>query len=295
MHTSQKLPHLSYLKAKSFDEYQRLRSVSRELYILMQDIEQAILYNHQDQDHVELNGYCHVCDSFSHFKIDCSRGRNVNDLKIPNWREGLACVKCRLNNRKRGSLHIFFRECSPSQESKIYLTEQKSPLYKHVAQKFPLTCGSEYLGEKIAYGTMTKDGIRNESLTGLSFENNKFDYILSFDVLEHIPNYIQAFKECLRVLKPKGKLVFSVPFNINSPSNIIRAKVDHEGNIIHLKPAQYHGDPMSKDGVLCFQDFGWQMLDEIREVGFSCVEAIIYRSRFYGYLGNSHTVFVAQK
>ncbi|MBE9044092.1 class I SAM-dependent methyltransferase [Pleurocapsales cyanobacterium LEGE 10410] len=296
MNSSQVLPHFSYLRASSFEEYQQLTRVNQELYFLMQDVEKTILYNHQDQDQFKLNGYCYVCDAFSDFKIVRRRSKpNIDGLKIPNWREGLSCVSCGLNNRKRGALHIFDRTCSPNQKSKIYLTEQISPLYKYVASKFPLVVGSEYMGEKIPYGSMTNNGIRNESLTCLSFEKDEFDYILSLDVFEHIPDYIQAFKECLRVLKPKGKLVLSVPFRLNSPSNIIRAKVDDRGDIIHLAKAQYHGDPMGKAGVLCYQDFGWQMLDQMRDIGFSSVEAIIYRSRFYGYLGNNHTIFIGQK
>ena len=294
---ARKLPQFSYFKVGSLEAYQRLTTVNRELNLLMQDLEAAILTDEQNQEHFHLNGYCHVCDCRSYFKMNNPHHQRNSGAKVatPNWREGLQCVGCNLNNRKRGALHIFERECSPNQESQIYLTEQKSPLYRHVAQKFDFVVGSEYLETKIPLGTLTTDGIRNESLTCLSFADNKFDQILSLDVLEHVPNYLQAFKECYRVLKANGKLVLSVPFSLNSPNNTIRAKIDSLGNITHLKKPQYHGDPMSKDGVLCFQDFGWQMLDELREVGFKHVEAVFYRSRFYGYLGSNHIIFVAQK
>ena len=236
MNSTKNLPHLSHLKASSFAEYQKLRPINRELSLLMQDMQNEILYSNQHQENFELKGYCYVCDCLSNFRIDYRHSQDINGQKTPNWRERLSCANCNLNNRMRAALHVFYQECSPNQESQIYLTEQVTYLYKYIAQKFPHTWGSEYMADKIPYGTSTDNGIRNESLTCLSFENNKFDYILSFDVLEHIPNYLQAFKECFRVLKPKGKLIWSVPFNINSPSNIIRATVDDEGNITHLKP-----------------------------------------------------------
>ena len=295
MTASLDLPKISYMTASSFEEYQRLRPINKELNCLMQDVEKTILYDYKDSDRFKLNGYCYICNCFSDFSVNRNRSKEDNSLKIPNWRESLRCSRCGLNNRKRAALHIFFKECSPLSESKIYLTEQISPIYKYLAQKFPHTYGSEYLGDEIPYGTKTEKGIINESLTNLTFEDNSLDFVLSFDVLEHIPNYIKAFEECFRVLKPKGKLFFSVPFRINSRSNIIRAKVDEEGNITHIQPAQYHGDPVSKEGILCFQDFGWQMLDQIREIGFINVKTIIYRSRFYGYLGSDHTIFVARK
>ena len=282
------------MTASSFEEYQRLRPINKELQCLMQDVEKTILYNHKDSNHFKLNGYCYVCGCFSDFSVNHSHSNNDNGLN-PNWRESLRCSHCGLNNRKRAALHIFLKECSPSFESKIYLTEQVSPIYKYLTKKFPSTYGSEYLGDKIPYGTKTDKGIFNESLTSLTYEDNDLDFVLSFDVLEHVPDYIKAFEECFRVLKPKGKLFFSVPFLMNSQLNIIRAKVDDEGNITHIKPAQYHGDPVNKKGILCFQDFGWQMLDQMRKIGFINVKAIIYRSRFYGYLGSDHTIFVAQK
>ena len=56
-----------------------------------------------------------------------------------------------------------------------------------------------------------KDNKENEKLifleadvTKLSFENNEFDMVLSFDVLHHIPNWDKALNEIIRVLRPKG-------------------------------------------------------------------------------------------
>jgi SAM-dependent methyltransferase len=45
----------------------------------------------------------------------------------------------------------------------------------------------------------------------LPFENAKFDAILSFDVFEHVQNIEDTLDECLRVLKPGGKLFVVFP------------------------------------------------------------------------------------
>jgi SAM-dependent methyltransferase len=47
--------------------------------------------------------------------------------------------------------------------------------------------------------------------TNLPFESNCFDAVLCLDVLEHIENDLLALSEMLRVLKPGGKFLFSVP------------------------------------------------------------------------------------
>ena len=43
--------------------------------------------------------------------------------------------------------------------------------------------------------------------------DNTFDYILCTEVLEHTLNPFEAVKEIYRILKPKGILFISIPFN----------------------------------------------------------------------------------
>ncbi len=45
----------------------------------------------------------------------------------------------------------------------------------------------------------------------IPYEDNKFDMVVAFEVLEHIQNDKKAVAEIKRVLKPGGYLVFSVP------------------------------------------------------------------------------------
>jgi 2-polyprenyl-3-methyl-5-hydroxy-6-metoxy-1,4-benzoquinol methylase len=46
--------------------------------------------------------------------------------------------------------------------------------------------------------------------TTLPFKSNSFDWLICLEVLEHIEGD-EVIKECLRVLKPGGKALFSVP------------------------------------------------------------------------------------
>ena len=137
--------------------------------------------------------------------------------------------------------------------------------------------------------------LRHEDLTQLSFASHSFDAILSFDVLEHIPNYRSAFTECARTLKPAGKMLFSVPFDANSARNHIRAQLHKDGTIEHFWPPEYHDDPRNPEGCLCFQHFGWEMLEEMKEAGFSTVSALSYYSLEYGYLVDNPIQFLAEK
>lgn len=114
-------------------------------------------------------------------------------------------------------------------------------------------------------------------------------------MLEHIPDYRSAFAECARTLKPAGKMLFSVPFEANSEHNQIRARLRKDGTIDHLLPPEYHDDPRNPEGCLCFQHFGWEMLEEMKQAGFSSVPALSYYSLEYGYLGENQMQFLAEK
>lgn len=46
----------------------------------------------------------------------------------------------------------------------------------------------------------------------LCFKDNVFDCIISFEVINYISNYLELFKEVKRVLKEKGKFIFTSPF-----------------------------------------------------------------------------------
>ncbi len=50
------------------------------------------------------------------------------------------------------------------------------------------------------------------SATKLPFEDNTFDYHISFEVLEHIDDPFKYFSEAARVLKPGGRAIVVVPF-----------------------------------------------------------------------------------
>lgn len=239
------------------------------------------------------HGYCYVCGLNVNFLVDFQYSYNIDGVLVPNWRERLVCPICGLNNRMRAVVHIFNQECHPKEMSRIYITEQTTPLFKFFKRSFPFLIGSEYLRDSVNHGSSDKKGIRNEDLTQLSFGNKQFDYVLSFDVFEHIPDYKIALAECSRCLKPGGILFFSIPFVRNSKKNVVRASVTQEGKVIHLLPPEYHGNPIDPDGSLCFYHFGWELLDDLKTVGFKDSKALLFWSKEFGYLGGEQLVFAA--
>lgn len=207
-----------------------------------------------------------------------------------NWRENLICPITGLNNRVRAAYHLFRSECSPTENTQIFLTEQTTPLYRHMLGEFPGIVGSEFLPGS-PRGEVDKNGIRNEDLTRLSFPSGQFDAILAFDVLEHVPDYICALRECARVLRPGGRLYITVPFNYG-PMTTVRAKILPDGTTDHLLAPEYHGDPIRPEGVLCYYHFGYSLLDDMRAAKFSDAYVCLYSDVSYGYLGVMQAIFV---
>lgn len=238
-----------------------------------------------------VQGYSYTAGKQVDFLVDFQHSGGSGRV---NWRERVCCPETYFNNRMRATFHLFDLEMEPYLDSKIYITEQITPIYTYFADRFPNTIGSEFLGDELPFGCVNGNGVRNETLCALSFPVETFDILISLDVLEHIPDYEQAFKECARVLKDGGKMMWSVPFIASSRENSIRAKIAN-GEVVHILPPEYHGDPLSGDGVLCFQHFGWQMLDQVRTAGFRDAYALCFHSSEFGYLGGEQFMFVAIK
>lgn len=49
------------------------------------------------------------------------------------------------------------------------------------------------------------------SILEMPFEDNSFDFVVSSEVIEHVPDPLKAIDEIHRVLKPGGKVVLSTP------------------------------------------------------------------------------------
>jgi hypothetical protein len=242
-----------------------------------------------------VDGLCYPCGRPAAFEVGWKYATEGPHGPLPNWREYLFCPRCGLNSRMRAAVHLTELLARPGPDAEIYLTEQVTPLHTALAARFPRLVGSEFLDDDTAGGTVDDRGIRHEDVTALSFGDQSFDLVLTFDVLEHVPDYREAFGQCLRVLRPGGCLLFTVPFQASRPDNLQRARVRDDGTVEHLEPPEYHYDPIHAEGCLAFHHFGWELLDRLREAGFAAARAHFYWSFRFGYLGPDQLLFSARK
>lgn len=280
---------MKLFRIRSGDDYKKhlykIEQINREHLIYLNSVKP------KDRVPFTVPGFSYTAGRFVDFQVDYQHAGSDGDIV---WRERVCCPDTFFNNRMRATFHLFDIEMNPYHDLDIYIAEQVTPIYKYFANHFDRVVGSEFLGSNLPLGSIDHNGVRNEDLCQLTFPDETFDRVVSLDVFEHIPDYPRAFQECCRVLKKGGIMMWSVPFNSKNQRNEIRATVVNN-EVQHILPPEYHGDPLSSTGVLCFQHFGWEMLNQAKDAGFRDAYAISYQSIEFGYLGGEQFMFFAVK
>ncbi len=215
-------------------------------------------------------------------------------LENPNWRETLRCSQSQLINRSRAAITLMRRVCGLQSSSRVYVTEQTTPMYRWLKENVPHTVGSEFVDPSLASGTLV-DGVRHEDLTRLSFGDGALELLASFDVLEHVPDYPTALREIARVVRPGGHLLMTFPFT-GQDATTVRARLNANGEVEHLLPPEFHGDPVRPEGgILCFYHFGFDILDGLRQAGFRDASVRWYWSSARGNIGGIQSYVHAER
>jgi SAM-dependent methyltransferase len=169
----------------------------------------------------------------------------------------------RLNSRMRFSLEIIKKYFSNAKDA--YLTENGTNYHRQLANQFQFNLVT----------SIYKPGdVLHQDLTQLTFADNTFDLCMSYEDLEHIPDYKAVINELYRVTKPGGHVLLSAPFIFENDKTITRATINPKGEITYLMEPEYHGDPVLPLGILCYYHFGWDLLDSFRNAGFSSVKIV---------------------
>ena len=221
-------------------------------------------------------GRCPVCEASCHF-LPAQGGMQPD----ASFRESLQCDNCSSISRHRAAIAVLQEAVGDTQNARIYITEQASMLFIALRKRMRKLEGSEFVRSfrkrHQLSAWMLMRGCRClvhfQDVTALGFRKASKDAVVSFDVLEHVPDYRQALREFARVLKPGGVLVMTVPFYAGSMDSQTIAFIGAGGEVETSGDPEYHGDPLSH-GVLCFHHLGWDLLAAMREAGFSEAEAL---------------------
>lgn len=96
---------------------------------------------------------------------------------------------------------------------------------------------------------------------GIPFSDNTFDIVLAIEVIEHIEKYddlLFLFNEVYRVLKNKGKFIFTTPNGLHSFDHITHHRMFTTSSFRYFEKAEGDNEHMRvSDGITATFDVGW--------------------------------------
>jgi SAM-dependent methyltransferase len=199
------------------------------------------------------SGHCTTCSSEVEFVA-----------RDPWLRDFFLCSNCGSIPRERALMAVIDGWFPQWREFAIH---ESSPSSRGASLRLAGGCeryvASQYYADREP-GSIV-DGVRCENLEALSFADASIDLHVTQDVMEHVFDPAQVFREIARTLKPGGAHVFTVPIVNKHAASKRRARLEAGGTITHLDTPVYHGNPVSEEGSLVTVDWGYDICRHIFE------------------------------
>jgi hypothetical protein len=222
---------------------------------------------------LESAGHCPTCD------------RDVSFVAVePYLRDSFLCSNCGSIPRERALMSVIethfpqwrqliIHESSPSSRGASKRIRQECPQYiaSHlypdkapgtIVEVFERADQKPWLWWNPKY---VRRYFRSENLEALSFADASIDLHITQDVIEHVFDPAQVFREIARTLKPGGAHIFTVPLWKKHEPSSVRARLADDGSIVHVDSPVYHGNPVSEEGSLVTVDWGYDICGYIYE------------------------------
>lgn len=195
-------------------------------------------------------GYCPICEAPGRF------------VSTGAWlRDGFKCLTCNTLPRER-ALMATIAACYP--DWKRLAIHESSPGVGGLSAKLKVEApfySESHFYPNAALGQVHPDtGWRNENLEALTFNDETFDLVITQDVFEHLLDPFAATKEIARVLRPNGAHICTVPLVHKGLPSRRRARFEN-GEIAHILPPEYHGNPIDPNGTLVTFDWGYDIAE----------------------------------
>lgn len=167
--------------------------------------------------------YCNICNS-------------KNQLEREHFQRELAiCKRCGANARFRGIIYVLASLLGEKKDIPLQKWSRRKHIWGIGMSDWPGY--ANLLRGKFNYENTFFDRSPQLDIVNLTTTHlEKYDFVISTDVFEHIlPPIQQGFDNLLRLLKPGGFLVFSVPYTR------IAQTVEHFPNLHDFEISSFHG------------------------------------------------------
>lgn len=183
------------------------------------------------------------------------------------------CLKCRTNITNLSLIPAIKHHFKESYAGKsAYELSCYGCTLAWLKANWPTVVASEFFPEE-KLGTVI-DGVLNQDVQRLTFDNESFDLVTSNQVFEHVPDDIQGYAECFRVLRKGGALIFSVP--LYEIDHTERIAFFNEGNVIFIGEPEYHDSRLggAKSAPVFWRHSLNDIADRVKSAGFVKVDLI---------------------
>lgn len=232
-----------------------------------------------------LSGQCNVCGKKSRFFY--------TDPAL--WREQLTCEHCRTASRYRSiarglravkeltaqNAQSLAKLSNNSGGVRLRVYDTQPPFYyAPCAYPLPDLKAKGWIDVELSQykpkhpmGVRLAQGVSNQNLECLTFEDESFDLVITSDVMGNVRLDDRAHREIYRILKPGGIYLFTVPHDFSWEKTLTRVQVsdpDDPSKDVHLLEPEYHGDTNSDEegGVLAYRAYGKDIETYLTELGF---------------------------
>jgi len=207
-------------------------------------------------DEVVVHGTCGVCLTEASFTASTRSGDPVAGGRVPNWREELVCdCKQRLSNRQRALLHYLLTTDVLHPWTRVLGLGDHGALFPVFKSLSP--------GLTCWSGSIDRLPRDQQSKCVAPYH-----LVISVEQLDSTWMQREPITALAAQLIEGGRLVFTTPFDVASD-----------------------GDPKGP-GV---GPIGWNILQNLRDYGFSDAKACLYWSEEFGYLGPLNFIFEASR
>jgi SAM-dependent methyltransferase len=153
----------------------------------------------------------------------------------------------------------------------VYELTASSPIYRRFRDS-PGYQRSAYISD-LPFGVELRPRVWNQDLQRLTFADESFDVVISSETMEHVRKPWIGFAEICRVLKPGGVHCFTIPYHSDC---LTRSRVDTSGaEDVYLLPKAYHQDPYCEADSLVYTEFGTDLIELLRPLGFETTEHLV--------------------
>lgn len=220
----------------------------------------------------------------------CSHGSII--VRLDASPIGIRCLRCLATGVHMSIVEVITEVVSDLESKHVYELSSRGALFDYLQKHAGVLTYSEYFDD-IVSGEY-KNGIQCQNIENLTYDDCIFDVCTSTEVFEHVCDDIGGFSEVLRVLKPGGVFLFTVPLNSGCTVERVSKQPIKNGELEYLLPPKYHDDRLrGSRNVLVFRDYGIDIVNRLEMSGFAKAEILSPNRRLpWGYKAS---VIVAYK